>query len=379
MMDEARMEKIDRYLNNQMTVIERTEFEERLALDPDLVKDMQMVKQANELLQISGLQHDADVIKSWQPPKRNWYRYLFPGIGLVLVVALLITLLYFFKADPNESKISNYTDEIESIPETREVEPEPVFKDSINESKSVGLDPLVPVDVNKPQDSIVSQKEDKKNPGNDSLAAKISTLKSDNTQVETSSIVQKEKIVPPKVSYSDSSGYSIAVFNCSAIKLTSEINVENTCIGKNEGKVHLNKVSGGSSPYSFSLDSLSFSQTSSFEGLSLGQYVLYIKDSNGCTFRKPFDILEKDCRKNDFAFSPETGQKFVFPLFEGESGFIKIMSETGEIMHQAAIQYGSTWDGISIKGKVAPVNSYPYIIRLNNGRVIDGTVTVTSY
>lgn len=378
MMDEARIEIIDRYLNNQMTVIERSEFEAQLSSDSGLFQDVQMVKQANELIKISVLQNDADLIKGWQPPKKPWFRNIFPGLGAIIFVALVLGVVYYFKSQKS-SQIKDSYEQVEIKPavEVLEAKSKLGLHDSVSKENKHKNIPVIVIEERKQTDSSLITKKDSQ--GMDSLGVELSALKSDNTVVEISKVVPKEKSAIPAKADTDTTSYSISVFNCATANFILDIQVNNTCIGKEDGEVLINNVSGGSSPYSFSLDSNNYSKTSSFSSLSLGQYVLYLKDSNGCSFRKPFDVLEKDCRKNDFAFSPETGQKFIFPLLEEESGYIKIMSVTGEIMFQSAIQYGSSWDGISQKGNIAPVDSYPYIIRLNNGRVIDGTVTITSY
>lgn len=377
MMDEERIETIDRYLSNQMTVIDRSGFEERLAKDPVLLQDMLKVKRANYLILISRLQNDADSINSWHPPKKSWHRYLIPGFGVFVIVTLLTGLVYFFNS-PNTKQVkpSYNQDETEAAVGVFEVASHSNIQDSgqgdiIHENETV----ILKGELN-PIDSSATPKDDTNKIDNPTV--KFSELKSDNTIVESNTLVQNRRSSGVAQIDSDSSFYSISVFNCNTANFILDIKVENTCIGKNNGKVLVDEVSGGNSPYTFSLDSMKFSQTSSFGDLPLGQYVLYLKDSNGCSFRKPFDILEKDCRENDFTFSPESGQKFMFPLYEGESGYIKITSVSGEIIFQSAIEYGGSWEGISLKGKVAPLDTYPYIIRLNNGKIIEGSVSISS-
>ncbi|RMG18113.1 MAG: PKD domain-containing protein [Bacteroidetes bacterium] len=56
-----------------------------------------------------------------------------------------------------------------------------------------------------------------------------------------------------------------------------------SCYGLNDGQLKL-AASGGVAPYSYSLDGQSFAQNNVFDALAPGDYTLYIKDANDCTF-----------------------------------------------------------------------------------------------
>ncbi len=67
-----------------------------------------------------------------------------------------------------------------------------------------------------------------------------------------------------------------------AVKFTTDTNIVHKDCQGSDGEIHLSNVSGGSSPYSFSLDGGAFQASGDFTGLDAGQYKVTIKDSLGC-------------------------------------------------------------------------------------------------
>lgn len=54
------------------------------------------------------------------------------------------------------------------------------------------------------------------------------------------------------------------------------------CTNSEEGMIKVNEVSGFAGPYLFALDSLEFQSNTTFADLSNGQYILTVRDTNGC-------------------------------------------------------------------------------------------------
>jgi gliding motility-associated-like protein len=70
-------------------------------------------------------------------------------------------------------------------------------------------------------------------------------------------------------------------------------NISNDHCGQRIGTIEVNSVTGGSAPYSFSLDSISFTN-STIKQLNAGNYTLFIKDINGCVLKKSsIDIINE--------------------------------------------------------------------------------------
>lgn len=68
-----------------------------------------------------------------------------------------------------------------------------------------------------------------------------------------------------------------------AVKIIADTSiVPKDCQGS-DGEIHLSNVSGGTGPYSFSLDGGSYQSSGDFTGLDGGEHSVTIKDANGCT------------------------------------------------------------------------------------------------
>ena len=67
-----------------------------------------------------------------------------------------------------------------------------------------------------------------------------------------------------------------------------------SCFGQNDGNATINVISGGTSPYQFSFDGVTFQQSNYFDGLVSGTYLIYILDSNNCIDSINFVISEPD-------------------------------------------------------------------------------------
>ncbi len=70
-----------------------------------------------------------------------------------------------------------------------------------------------------------------------------------------------------------------------------EVSKENiSCFGLTDGKINL-EVTGGTGPYTYSLDAVDFSNTSGvFGNLAVGNYTITVKDANGCTVEIPVTL-----------------------------------------------------------------------------------------
>ncbi|WP_412984808.1 gliding motility-associated C-terminal domain-containing protein [Pontimicrobium sp. IMCC45349] len=83
--------------------------------------------------------------------------------------------------------------------------------------------------------------------------------------------------------------FDVTVIGINTTEITSN-HIDVSCLGGNDGSFSVS-ASGGSAPYSFSLNNINFDNTSgTFTGLSAGVYTVYTKDSNGCEDPSPIQI-----------------------------------------------------------------------------------------
>src|SRR4029077_13362172 len=71
--------------------------------------------------------------------------------------------------------------------------------------------------------------------------------------------------------------------------ITSQTNV--LCFGNSTGSV-TDAAAGGTSPYTYSKDGITFQASGTFNGLAAGSYTITVKDNNGCTTTQDVTITQ---------------------------------------------------------------------------------------
>ena len=65
-----------------------------------------------------------------------------------------------------------------------------------------------------------------------------------------------------------------------------------SCNGLSDGEISFGTPTGGQSPYTFSIDGITFSNGMTFSGLSAGAYLATVQDANGCTSDTAFVLTQ---------------------------------------------------------------------------------------
>ena len=66
------------------------------------------------------------------------------------------------------------------------------------------------------------------------------------------------------------------------------------CNGLRNGKIFIEKVFGGASPYYYSIDGQSFSTNPNFDHLWAGNYLLHVRDASGCILKIAVEVPQPD-------------------------------------------------------------------------------------
>jgi gliding motility-associated-like protein len=124
------------------------------------------------------------------------------------------------------------------------------------------------------------------------------------------------------------------------------------------------------------------SVSSSLTNISVGWYSLTVQDLNGCIVQDSIKVNPQNasCLLIPNAISPNgdfvndvwnIGNIHLYPNAE-----VKIFNRWGNSVWVSEKGYPRPWDGTS-RGRDLPIDSYHYIIVLNNGdRPIMGTITI---
>ncbi|HRG57764.1 MAG TPA: FG-GAP-like repeat-containing protein, partial [Bacteroidia bacterium] len=110
-----------------------------------------------------------------------------------------------------------------------------------------------------------------------------------------------------------------------------------TC-GSNNGSINVTSVIGGISPYSYSLDGVSYVGTTLFSGLAAGSYTMFVKDNNNCVFSQGFSI-------NNLGGPSSFNTSITDATCGSNNGSINVTSVTGGIS-----PYSYSLDGVSYVG-----------------------------
>ncbi len=97
--------------------------------------------------------------------------------------------------------------------------------------------------------------------------------------------------------------YSITIQDANGCTFADEVEVANiegpadltasvgkTTCGNSNGQIKVDAVIGGTAPYTYSLDGVSFQGATTFAGLAAGEYQVTVKDANGCTEAKAVTV-----------------------------------------------------------------------------------------
>ena len=73
---------------------------------------------------------------------------------------------------------------------------------------------------------------------------------------------------------------------------------------KNNGQIDITNTSGGTMPYTYSIDAISYSNSTNFASLNEGNYTITVKDGNGCIYSESIAIINNDSPIASFSFYP---------------------------------------------------------------------------
>jgi large repetitive protein len=137
--------------------------------------------------------------------------------------------------------------------------------------------------------------------------------------------------------------------------------------GNSNGKVFIHAVSGGTGPYSYSVDGITFTQSDTLPGIAAGSYQLTVRDANGCTYAEPLIIegiegpqgirLETfiaSCSQNDGRLSIIEVQGGVSPyLYSLDGDQYQVYPEFTNLSHGSYLLYVKDANGCVLTQDIA--------------------------
>jgi gliding motility-associated-like protein len=152
-----------------------------------------------------------------------------------------------------------------------------------------------------------------------------------------------------------------------------------------EGLIILN-TQGGTAPYYWSWSTGETSED--ITNITAGMYVVDVLDDHGCMLTRTFfvEALNPLCVDIPNTFTPNGDGRndfWIIGSVEGGSlgqgypyAVVEVFNRWGELVYRSQEGYPQPWDGTS-EGRLLPVDSYYYVITLNNGKPpVAGVITI---
>ncbi|MCX8020917.1 MAG: gliding motility-associated C-terminal domain-containing protein [Chitinophagaceae bacterium] len=151
--------------------------------------------------------------------------------------------------------------------------------------------------------------------------------------------------------------------------LTTTASVTNVlCFGGNSGSIQVQPPSGGTPPFSYSLDGTNWQSQNTFTGLTAGTYIVYFRDNVGCTGQLSVTIHEPAEITATLSATPVTCNG-------GNDGKITVNANGGVSPYEYSMNNGNTWVGSN--EFTVPAGNYTILVRDANQCVKSFTVSVT--
>lgn len=161
-------------------------------------------------------------------------------------------------------------------------------------------------------------------------------------------------------------------------KLNAEVYSSPSCSQKQDGKVVVDKISGGTAPYTVLING---QELNSVNNVSAGIYKIKVQDAAGCVSDQEVVVDEKVCSDETIYVYNATGSnEWAYPITESFNGIISIVGKTGSPIWKERILYGSphSWNGQTIQGARVVTGAYIVIMKPENGEAITLTLNVIS-
>ncbi|HTF82813.1 MAG TPA: hypothetical protein VL947_13850 [Cytophagales bacterium] len=360
-------EQIDRYLNHNMDVVERQDFEAAMAQDDYLAAQVEASQIAVEVV----VGHEVLKLKSQMQKDLAAPKYKKLYIAGILLISSTIGLYLamevpsILKTDAPKVSTQQRDGNIriqETSPDTETQKNMIVSKPEKKTQGTIGVDTIQ-------LDSLIQTK--KVNPTSPSVLHKADSIKT----IITSSTPKEVPTLPHTIEEKSL---------CADITIAVETSTVPSCDNRPTGEIHVKKetIKGGTAPYLFSLNARNNFGSEDFTHLKPGVYHLYIKDANNCVskYGQTLMVEETVCQsKKEFTYNLNYDPAWVIPYdHDKEPKSIKILDKSGRDVYISPVYNGTPteWMGQSNTGQEVGIGLHIYIIEYTNGGMSQGTIMI---
>jgi hypothetical protein len=364
---------IDQYLDNKLKGEELTAFENQLMQDSSFAKEVEEQRMLNNFILEAELkdvriQIEKDLLNIQKP---SFFRMHWKWIGAGLLS--ISSILYFAVSNNEDVKQSNHVSSVHSIENKKQPvidviektnKPTPAVdntRQTVQETKTVSG-----TGVNKSTDVVAEIKNNSSFNTNEAITPTV-------TIPENTNPAPKIETKPTEVT---------KTIDCSLTKISFSVTTETSCENTETGAIHIDRISGGIAPYSYTVNNKKVKEKNLFE-LAAGTYEVKISDKNGCSSEHKTTISEKNCTPSiqqgmKFNINPTIGETCSIPFNTDKKGNITIYNRGGKIIYKATDPSSDyiEWNGADGYGALAEAGLYVYIIEYTDGTKVTGEVNI---
>lgn len=371
-------EQIDRYLSGGMSAKEQELFKATMATDEQLAEMVEASQIANEMV----VGHEVLKLKDQMSKDLKKSKNLGTnfGISILALTAIVAGGAYFINKvqQPQAIVAPSVQVQTQSLA-TKDSAPAPTTQQTTvnQESKQ---EP-----ASKPAQSVVLPKKETTQKLIEKPASKPSVVATPTQHQPTlgqeavSQQEPKEKVVQRKENPTVKNEVA-----CSGT-IALSWHASPSCIDGHTGSIHINKqtVTGGKAPYQFSVHANGDFSTGDITGLAAGDYTLFVKDANACsyTYKHTATITQITCKdaKKEFTYHMVHDPAWKIPYQADKvATSITITNRSGQEVYNAQVYNGSPeeWNGQSNTGLQVSMGYHVYTIVYTDNTIEQGSIII---
>lgn len=349
---------IEEYLLDMMTTAERSSFEKEMESNPELQREVNAHRLANDIVIERRLMDVKATLKAIdQKSFSNMWKWVIGGgIGLALLAGFL-----FLPTDKTVSVATLDQPKMAISPELSPRHKEETVVET-QPKRSVEVKGTAP---SKPSTALPETQKQ--------LTLEPTTLPAVIASTPTAEASKAE--LPVEIDKPETKPIPVPVDPCKWVTLSADISATPTCHGKSEGLVRISRIKGGTLPYKTTLlDEKNQEVTTT--SLSKGVYAIVITDAKGCSQRfEKISIGSKACSEN-IVFNPTLGETWEIPSSE-QDGVLKVYDNAGSLYFWKEIQAFDKehWSGRASNGEQKQ-GYFLYEIQYKDGSSAQGSITL---
>lgn len=297
------IEKIDLYIQGELTGKELNSFQTELTNNPDLLSQVKLQEFTNEVIVEGKLDAVKQHLGGIHAKHLAGGNKMFSSVKVLSLISLVVLvsggmLTYFMNSDSIEpiAKAENVKSEMvlssrEEIEANSIEEEEGTTDETLNNKENeetTSVNDLV---------ELGDKEEETKSEDVVKAPEKVNLVggdvgKSKKGEEAKPSLNKEEKSLPVTDNQDDQFQELLDLIKeekevedpCAKVRISTKVDITPTCQGEDNGVLNISteKTVGGQKPYKYSLDGHNYNMTGVFEQLGEGTYSFYIEDGQGC-------------------------------------------------------------------------------------------------